>query len=207
MFHKIDFGNSSVEYIDWIKPRKHESLANYAKRISKNISSPKPIIIGLSFGGILAVEISKLIEVEKLILIASVKTKLEIPKAYRIFGKLKLNTLIPNKLLKKSNIISNWLFGLQNKEDKRLLEQILKDTDSKFLGWAINEILNWENTEEPKNCTHIHGTSDRILPIKNIKTIFIIKRGGHFMTVNKPQEISEIIKNTTSDLAEITNKS
>lgn len=167
MFDKIDFGNLSVEFIDWIKPTKNEKLKNYAKRISEKITTQKPIIIGLSFGGILAVEISKQIELEKLILIASAKTKLEIPKTYRLLGKLRLDKLIPTKLLKNSNAISNWFFSITNEDDKRLLKQILKDTDTEFLSWATNEILNWQNIEEPKNYIHIHGTSDRILPIKN----------------------------------------
>lgn len=60
VFDNIDFGTKSPEFIDWISPLKNESLAEYSKRISENMKSEKPILIGPSFGGIVATEISKI---------------------------------------------------------------------------------------------------------------------------------------------------
>ncbi len=194
VFDNIDFGNFDVEFIDWIEPLKNESLDNYAKRIAQNLTVANPTLIGLSFGGMIAVEISKIVQTKKVVLIASAKTKSELPEIYQLAGKLKINKLIPNKLLKKQNCITNWFFGLETKSDKQLLKRILKDTNPNFLSWAINEILNWKNEEEPSHCFHIHGNKDRIIPIHNIKADFVIENGGHFMTVNKAEEIERIIK-------------
>ena len=198
VFENIDFSNFNVEFIDWIEPLKNESLKNYAKRISTKITAENPIIIGLSFGGILTVEISKILKTKKVILIASAKNKNELPKLYRIAGKLKINKLIPNSILKKQSFITNWMFGIENENDKKLLKNILRETDSNFLIWAINEIVNWKNEENPENYVHIHGNKDRIIPIKNVKTDFVIENGGHFMTVNKAKEIEKILKNAFS---------
>ena len=194
VFEKIDFGNLNHEFIDWIEPLKNESLSEYSKRVSKKINTEKPILIGLSFGGIVATEISKIIETEKVILIASAKTKNELPLLYRLAGKFKLNKLIPASILKQQNFLTNWFFGVNSKEDKILLGRILTETNSKFLKWAINEIANWKNIQKPKNYIHIHGSNDKIIPIKNVKVNFTIENGGHFMTVNKPNEIEKIIK-------------
>jgi hypothetical protein len=193
VFDNIDFSELDVEFIDWIEPVKNESLENYALRISKKITYGNPILIGLSFGGMIAAEISKIIKVEKLILIASAKNKFELPFIYRLLGKLKLNQLLPNSILKHQNFITNWLFGIESSEEKQLLKSILQDTDSKFLNWAINEIVNWKSEIYPENCFHIHGNNDKIIPIKNVKADFVIENGGHFMTVNKAKEIQEII--------------
>lgn len=195
VFDKIDFGNLNPKFIDWIQPLKNESLSSYSKRISKKIDSENPILIGLSFGGIVATEISKTIDTKKLILIATAKTKYELPLIYRIAGKLNLNKLIPNSILKMQNSLTNWFFGVKTIEDKELLKQILKETDPIFLKWAINEIANWKNTEKAKNFIHIHGNKDKIIPIKNVETDFVISNGGHFMTVTKSSEIEKIIKN------------
>ncbi|WP_260129909.1 hypothetical protein [Elizabethkingia anophelis] len=59
VFDQINFEGLDVEFIDWIKPLKKESLSEYAKRISSELTADNPTLIGLSFGGILAVEISK----------------------------------------------------------------------------------------------------------------------------------------------------
>ncbi|MBD1425732.1 alpha/beta hydrolase [Sphingobacterium arenae] len=194
VFQKIDFGNLNIEFIDWIEPRKDERIEHYAKRISKKINAENPILIGLSFGGIIAVEIAKMIAIDKLILIASAKTRKEIPMLYRILGKLKIHNVIPAPFLKSANCISNWFFGAQTPNDKILLKQILEDTDNKFLYWAIDKVVTWENLQIPPNYVHIHGLNDRILPIKNIKTDYKIRGGGHFMTVNKSEEISKLLK-------------
>lgn len=200
VFDNIDFGNLDIEFIDWIMPLRNEPLDDYAKRISLKITTGNPVLIGLSFGGMMVVEISKIIKIEKIILIASAKNKFELPKFNRISGILKLNKLIPKSLFKKQNFITNWLFGIETDSEKLLLKNILKDTDPDFFSWAINEIVNWKNEISPENVIHIHGNKDRIIPFKNVKADFVVEGGGHFMTVNKPEEIREIIFDSIKSL-------
>jgi hypothetical protein len=38
--------------------------------------------------------------------------------------------------------MSFWFFGITCKENKKILTEILKDTDENFLGWAIDKIVN-----------------------------------------------------------------
>lgn len=193
VFDNIDFSGLNIAFVDWIDPLKNETFESYAKRISKDFERDA-ILIGLSFGGMLAVEVSKIIPVKKVILIASAKNKNELPKWFLLVGKLKLNRIVPSSLLKTTNFITNWLFGATTSTEKLLLKNIIKDTDLTFLKWAINQIVNWKNLSVPQNCIHIHGTNDRILPAKYLKVDYKIKNGGHFMTVNKAKEIEVIIK-------------
>ncbi len=133
----------------------------------------------------MAVEIAKQIDTENVILIASAKTKSEIPFYYRFAGQLGLRKLLPTRLLKSSNFITNWFFGTTSTFDKQLLKQILIDTDPTFLKWAIDKVTRWTNKTQTKNLFHIHGTSDRILPFKFVNCNLTIKNGGHLMTLNK----------------------
>lgn len=194
VFDTINFDGLNAEFIDWINPLEKETITEYAARISRKISEKDVILIGLSFGGIIAIEVAKIIPVKKVILIASAKTKVELPVLCRIAGKLYLNKLIPSAVFKWNNFFTYWLFGIQTKEEKILLKNILKDTDSRFLRWAINEIVHWKSMEFPANCIHIHGTKDRVLPARNCKVDYLIENGGHFMTVKKATEIEQIIK-------------
>lgn len=107
--------------------------------------------------------------------------------------------MVPATLLKTHNFISNWFFGTESNADKTLLKKILKDTDPRFLTWAINEILNWKNNNEPKNWVHIHGDQDRIIPMENVNPTYVIRGGGHFMTVNKAKEIEVLFKTIISE--------
>ena len=76
-----------------------------------------------------------------------------------------------------------------------MLKQILEDTNEKFLKWAIEKIVTWKNAINHKNLIHIHGNSDRILPINFIDFNVKIENGGHFMTLNKASELSLVVRN------------
>ncbi len=172
---------------------KDESIESYASRILCQINSPNPILFGLSFGGIMAIEVAKLIKTEKVIIIASAKEKSEIPFYFRLMGKLGLLNLVPLSFLKNYNFITSWFFGAKKESERTLLKQILKDTDVFFLKWALEKVINWENKNKLNNSFHIHGTHDRILPIKFVKSDYQIENGGHFMTLSHSEEISKIL--------------
>ena len=194
VFQKLDFSYCNVTFIEWTAPLRHESIEHYASQILSQIKHANPIIIGLSFGGMMAVEVAKLIKTEKVILIASAKNSNEIPLYYRCAGKVKLHYLLPAKLFKTPNFFSFWFFGVEQMEDKRILRAVLKDTDERFLKWAINAIVKWNNCNAIQNVVHIHGSADRILPIKYVKANIVVEKGGHFMTLNKAKKVSEILR-------------
>ena len=194
MFQFLEFQEYNTIFINWTIPEKNETIENYARRLITQIRTPKPILIGLSFGGIIAIEVAKIIETEKLILIASAKNKNELPMYCRIAGYLQLHKFLPLAFLKVSNFFTNWLFGAKTEFDKKLLKDILRDTDLKFLKWAINQIFSWKNTASHQNLIHIHGTADRILPIFFSNPDIKVNGGGHFMTINKADELNEIIR-------------
>ncbi|WP_333864496.1 alpha/beta fold hydrolase [Sphingobacterium sp.] len=194
VFSKINFDSLDIEYLDWITPNPHEPLAIYAKRLSSKITVKQPILIGLSFGGMIAIEIAKAISVKKIILLASAKGNHEFPLRYRLASWLRINQLVPNSFLKWHNFLSDYFFGISSKEDSLLLKQILYDTDPVFMAWAIHQILQWKNRFIPGNLIHIHGDKDRIMPINCLKPSFVIKGAGHFITVTHAAEVEKLLR-------------
>lgn len=94
----IDFTGFNVTFINWIKPIPTENIEDYAKRLTTQIHTEKPVLIGLSFGGMMAVEVAKLISTQRIILIASAKTYTEIPFYFRWLGYLKMHKIIPTQI-------------------------------------------------------------------------------------------------------------
>jgi pimeloyl-ACP methyl ester carboxylesterase len=193
VFQRINFGEWNLVFIQWITPKKQETIEEYALRVSEQILEENPTIIGLSFGGMMAIEVSKLLNPKQLILIATAKTQQEIPWYYRFAGKIKLHKLLPTRLLTRSNALSNWFFGTTSAFDRDLLKEILRETDPVFLKWAMDQIVKWQNETVIENTIHIHGTADRILPKRFVNAHYSIQNGGHFMTVNKADEISQLM--------------
>jgi len=194
VFKYLDFKDLDVTFVQWIKPCPNEPLADYTRRISEQITDENPILIGLSFGGIVATELAKLIPVQKLILISSLKTQQEIPLIYRLAGKTNLHRLIPYSILKKDHLLNRWLFGVIRKNDKDLFQRVLADTDIDFLKWAINCIVKWNNIEVHPNLFHIHGTDDKLLPIRKSGKVIAIQNGGHLMVLDKAKQVSEALQ-------------
>ena len=144
----------------------------------------------------IALEIAKLISVEKVILISSAKSTSAIPSYIRFISKFKLEKLLHPASLKKPNEIFFWLFGVTAKEHKALLASIMKDTDEAFLSWAMESIAQWKNALPSIPVIQIHGTKDRIL---NVQTAdYLVTGGGHLMVVTRAKEISDILKKVLS---------
>jgi len=124
VFQYLDFEGVEVEYMEWLSPLPKETLPAYAKRMTQKITTPHPILVGLSFGGMVAMEIAKQIPVKKVILISSAKERKELPWFYRFSAKLKLQKILPYTLIKRTNGFTYWLFGATSAHEKALLKEI-----------------------------------------------------------------------------------
>jgi pimeloyl-ACP methyl ester carboxylesterase len=192
VFDFLDLSDYSIHHINWIIPLQKESMAGYATRLLPQVTSDKPVLIGVSFGGMIALEIAKLISVEKVILISSAKSPNAIPSYFKLIPKLKLEKWVPPASFKKPNEIFFWLFGVTSKEHKALLASIMKETDEVFLNWAIDAVTRWGNSTSSNHVIQIHGTKDRILNVQNAD--YLVNGGGHLMVVTQASEVSVILK-------------
>ncbi len=194
VFSKLDFKDNSVTFLQWLIPEKNESIEDYAKRLSTQITSPNPILIGLSFGGIMCIEIAKLIAVEKIIVLSSIKTRSELPLWMKAAGRLYLNRIFPMRSFKLIEPLEDYNLGVETVEEVKMVHLYRRTIDRRYTEWAINSILHWNNRNTPSNLIHIHGDRDRIFSIKKVKPHHVIKNGGHFMVMNKATEINIILK-------------
>lgn len=181
-------------YVSWLTPEENESMAGYCLRLAKHYHIKNgDVLIGLSFGGMVATEINRHIEPALTILISSAATRQELPLPYRMAGKTGIYRLIPEKTLHKPGKLKYFLFGLQKPQQRRLFDEIVMQSDVTFVRWAIRQVVTWNNTERPQRLVKIHGTSDRILPLHKPSTDFIILGGSHFLTWEKADEVSDIL--------------
>jgi pimeloyl-ACP methyl ester carboxylesterase len=194
-FQNLRLPGYRLVYINWIKPEKSESMAHYAGRIKGQVVTPDPIIIGLSFGGMIAVELAKQMPVKKMVLISSAKNREDLAGGNSLFFRWKLYKVIPGYFLQQSNFIVNNMFGATTGEDKKILSEILNDSDPAFFRWAMDNIVHWDNEVIPPHLIHIHGTADKIIPYAAVKADYSIEGGGHLMVLNRADTISKIIIN------------
>ena len=191
--HRI-FDHLQLESIDfvpihWVIPEPAESLAHYAKRLATQIPEDSPWIMGVSFGGMLAVEIAQVKPNAKLILLSSAQTSNEIPLLLRSLVAIRLDKWIPTFFLRQANRLVFWYFGCSTSRSKNLLRSFITQTDPAFIRWAVRAIALWKSSVHPTTCYQIHGTNDWVLPDSRWKQGTKINRGGHFMVVDQSDEV------------------
>ncbi len=196
IFKHLQIKNTVLKHLSWVDFDENETMETYAMKMAEQIAEKTPIILGLSFGGMLAVEIAKQKELTHTFLISSAKGKNELPDMSDILVFMIKSGIVPYSLFKQPNKILYQRFGATRQDEKEVLNAILKDTKTSYLRNAFRVILNWENTTIPNNITHIHGTHDRILQAEFITPDYWIKDGTHMMVWNRANEVAGIIEKT-----------
>lgn len=185
-------------HLDWIAPLKDETLEDYAKRFSKRINANEDfILIGVSFGGMLASEIAKILPAKKVIIISSVSHYDELPWYFRRAGKLGLQGIITPGVYKRATLINRFM-GAGDQEMKQIVYDYVRNASPDFIKWALNAILNWRHQHRIEQLIHIQGSNDHLLPSKYVKADYIIPQGGHMMVFNRASEINAILRKILS---------
>lgn len=183
-----------THFLPWLKPAPDEPLAHYAARMKETYIPPGSIVIGMSFGGMLATEIARQNPDLLSILISSVKTKKEFPAIFNLGKYIPLHKWVPAGLQRWSMHRLAFLFGVHSPEAKKIYHTIISHSDVQFNAWAIEAMLAWQNADTPPNCISIHGTADKILPFKNVHADYVIQKGEHLMIINQAKEIAACIQ-------------
>ncbi len=194
MFQNLKLEHHNLVYLDWIPHLDEESLPAYALRLGEGIDQSEPhAIMGLSFGGMLAVEIAKEMKPNFLVIISSATVRTDIPRLYRFFGPLVLR-LIPDVLFTKVNRLIYLVFGAKSEREKKNLQRAIENTDKELFRWAMSAILKWRNKTKV-DCLRIHGERDVILPVGKAKIDLLLPKGGHLSIVSHANSISNFLNN------------
>ncbi|HSN47494.1 MAG TPA: hypothetical protein VLR29_01920 [Flavobacterium sp.] len=177
--------------LEWEIPLDKETLPEYAKRMAQKIQHPNPVLIGVSFGGILVEEMSRFIDARKVIIISSVKTNLEFPRRMKVAKTTKAYKLIPTNLVGNIESLSKFSFGYKIDQRLKLYEKYIRISDKRYLDWAIEQIILWDRTVADENVVQIHGDEDDVFPIRNIKNCIVVKGGTHAMILTKSKWLNE----------------
>jgi len=197
LFRNLELTNCTIHHIKWQTPLKNEKLPDYALRLAELIDTTAPFaLIGVSFGGMCCLEISKKLNPVKTFLVSSSKTRAEVPQKIKIWSNIPLYKRLDDIVYKRTALLVKGLFGVASKEQGERFKQMLNTAPKNYFKGAVHCLLTWKNQKIPKNTIHIHGTADQVLPYKKIVNCnYPIKGGTHFMIVNRAEEINLIINN------------
>ena len=173
-------------YLEWSLPVDDEPIADYVKRLLVNVKHDNPVLIGVSFGGVIVQEMAKVIKARKVIIISSVRCNAEFPRMMRFAKMTHAYRVFPTSLMQRVDWLGKIATG-NNMITKRLnmYEKYMSVRDKKYLDWAFKTIILWDRCEPDDSVIHIHGDADEVFPPKYLKNFITVKGGKHIMIINK----------------------
>ena len=177
--------------LEWFVPKKDMTLTEYAQKMNERVQHEYPVLLGVSFGGMLVQEMARHIKTRKVIVVSSVKYASELPKRM-IFAKYtKVHKLLPTGLVNNMELLVKYAFGEKANKRLQLYEEYLSIRDKQYIDWSIDQIVNWDQKECPGNLVHIHGDKDPVFPMEYIKDCIPVKNGTHTMIIHRAKWFNE----------------
>jgi pimeloyl-ACP methyl ester carboxylesterase len=178
----------------WLPPESPtEPLRQYAARLAEVVPLGQPCwLVGVSFGGLLALEVGRLRPLARVILVSSLANASQLPLLLKLGRATRLYRLVPFELLARLPRLVQWFFGARNGREYRLLAHILRDTSPSFARWATRQLLHWDSRGVPP-AIRVHGTHDRLLPAGRARIDYPLSGAGHFLIVSRAAQVSQVL--------------
>ena len=190
--------------VPWIEPRKGEAIRQYAERLAEGLSAlaprehvlsrseRRPIVCGVSFGGIVARELAQVIGAKGCILVSSIRTPAELPPWFRL---VRYSPARNERVLTAVGAIATSMpRRIRSRSTIRLTK--LAGNGGAWHRWATSAVLGWRPRPELKRIPtlHIHGDCDTTLPLRYVHPDVVIPGGGHVLPLTHPEELARWIE-------------
>lgn len=199
LFENFKLPAHEICYLDYQPFGEAKSLQEYAKVMAKEVNQEEPFaLLGVSLGGMIAVEMAKFLYPRITILVSSAKTHKEFPPRIKLTRSSRAYYLGWGGLLKWFSLKIKFVLGARGGGNARIVTAMMKDTTNAQLRKSIMALLNWRNLEIHPSIVHIHGTNDWTLPHKHVSADHYIEGGSHLMIYDKAEEISTLVNDLLS---------
>jgi hypothetical protein len=199
LFRNISIKCHTLVYLPWVPCDSKDGLPSYAMKMMQQVKEKNPVILGYSLGGMMAIEIGKLVPTSNIFLVSSAKTRTELGYRNELLKWVAGTKIVPTYMRYAPDFMLLYLLGARTEDEKKLIREVVRDSDPSFVRSCINMLLTWENESYPANITHIHGTDDKVIRSANVHPDHWIKGGTHIMIYNRADEINKIISARLSE--------
>jgi pimeloyl-ACP methyl ester carboxylesterase len=174
----LDFNSATC--IDWPSYKGDASLSELARRVAAQYRmKDNDILIGSSMGGMVALEISKLLHLDRVVLVGSAIDVSE------------MNSLLTILTPFVDSAPVEFFQKLAARQDG-LFQQMFAASDPDFMRAMCKAISTWDGyPRDLTRVTRIHGEKDKV--IKCPQDCHVIKRAGHLLPITHARACVDII--------------
>ena len=184
-------------------PERREPMAAYARRVHDQLHLDGPyILVGVSFGGMLACELAQLTTPKRILLIASCTSPRAIPFRYRISEFM--SRFIPDRVIERqietgTRELVTRFEGITTTQH-RLLTEMARDSGVVKLRRTSRMILHWK---APRSCPcpihAIHGDRDHVIPLRRVHAEQVVPGAGHLINFTHAGEVNSFLSKYFAD--------
>ena len=128
LFDRFRLNEHQTTVLEWKPIGDVQSLEEYARVMAEEIDESIDFaIVGVSMGGMIAIEMAKFLEPKKTILVSSAKVACEFPAKLKLPRATKIYILTWGNLLKWLSIRGKKILGLRNGPEHRTLVEMMKE--------------------------------------------------------------------------------
>ena len=187
---------SKRQWIEWEDPSGVNSVQEYAQRLEHQIRRTDDIFyIGISFGGLVCLEMSRILKPRGIFHLGSLQSAKEISTVIRLFSNFVPSlpsvlfnlSLFPKKLL-------YYYFGISHGRHRAEFEEMLQGYAPQFVRRLVVLALRYSSLEKYDiPIIRIHGSRDKIVSNPRGKIDFLVN-GGHIISMSNSSEVNEYIR-------------
>lgn len=201
LFQHFQLPNGRIHHLDWIHHGESRNLSEYAQLMAERITTDNNIIVGSSMGGMVTVEIAKLIKPKGAVLVSAPTGRHEFPQILKNLNALRLHRALTPKQVLRISKLADLFMGFKTPEQRAMFYDMLRGNGADFLHFSVGAVLEWQNTTPPDvPFIQIIGTQDKLFKQSKIPNAIMIDGSGHFTAFEKGKEVSEIISRWTESI-------
>jgi pimeloyl-ACP methyl ester carboxylesterase len=189
----------------WIMPERHESLADYAVRFAASLDIREPCVLGgLSFGGLVALELTKHLPARGCILISSLRGRRDLPYWASLGSPIApfLPTRVDRWVAAIGRMLQVCPGPILPREWQTRIGYLAK-TQAPLLGWACRAVTSWraDATAWPCPVYQLHGARDWLFPCWRVQPDEVVPTGGHHLPLTHPFAVNAFLTRVMADIA------
>jgi pimeloyl-ACP methyl ester carboxylesterase/N-acetylglutamate synthase-like GNAT family acetyltransferase len=186
-----------LEVPPWLAPRPPETLAAYGERMAAALGAGGDDLLlgGVSFGGMVALEMARHARARAVVLIASCTTGAALtPVAHmlaRLARGLPPRALVPPRPLWR---LVAWSLGARTGEERALVYELIRTSLPGFAHWGLGAIVGWRPGPPPCPVRQIHGADDRLIRASRVRPDVLVAGAGHLINVTHENQVNTFLR-------------
>ena len=187
----------------WLDPEPHERLPAYARRMAAALPPGDPDLVlgGVSFGGMVALEIARHVPARAVILIASATGPQGLTRAARTLALAGRSPFVPAvRPPRPTWPLISWGFGARRTDERALMYDLIRTSRRDLVKWGLGAIAHWRPAPEaPCAVRQIHGAEDRLIGAARVAAEVVVRGAGHLINVTHDGDVNAFIRLALAD--------